>query len=381
LQKTGASRAVIHGCLAIFILVPVVPLLAAQINYDNMMIPLTALSLLMAVQLNDSFKRHKAIDIRLSLALLSVCLLTSLVKYSFLPIFAVIVLYTFIRLRQIYGGPKQVLSSIGDGIKQTSHRSLLFIGCAFVISSGLFIQRYGVNIIKYHNPIPKCSQVLTIKQCSSYGPWLRDYNSEIIKDNDRGKTSLHDYVGEWFYGMWFRTFFAVDGPATQYETRGPFRVPAQAAIVFLVGGVIAMVFVGRRVFKKYNAPTLWLFLGITVLYLAILWIDDYHTYLSTATPVAINGRYIFPVLPLILVIMALSYGELLKKWLVVKLALLSIAILCMLWGGGALTYILRSRDAWYWTAQPVYDVNHAVQHVVGPLTPGYDTPIEFLHWH
>src|SRR5665213_3413244 len=33
--KTGASKALVHICLLVFVLVPIVPFLAAQINYDN----------------------------------------------------------------------------------------------------------------------------------------------------------------------------------------------------------------------------------------------------------------------------------------------------------------------------------------------------------
>src|SRR5438270_1670989 len=33
--KTGISRPVVHACLLVFVLLPIVPLLAGQINYDN----------------------------------------------------------------------------------------------------------------------------------------------------------------------------------------------------------------------------------------------------------------------------------------------------------------------------------------------------------
>ncbi|HEY5442555.1 MAG TPA: hypothetical protein VIJ68_03385, partial [Candidatus Saccharimonadales bacterium] len=46
LAKTGASRAMIHTCLLIFVLIPVVPLLAAQINYDNLFLPMVAFATL-----------------------------------------------------------------------------------------------------------------------------------------------------------------------------------------------------------------------------------------------------------------------------------------------------------------------------------------------
>ena len=83
---------------------------------------------------------------------------------------------------------------------------------------------------------------------------------------------------------------------------------------------------------------------------------------------------------MLILILALAYDEVLHKWNKLKVLFLLTVFVCMIWGGGALTYILRSRDAWYWNSQAVYDANHAVQRYIGPITPGYSFPIEFLHW-
>lgn len=283
-----------------------------------------------------------------------------------------------VRALQCLGGFGSLWLAFKKGFVRISRRSFVALGLTFIVIMTLFIQRYGVNLIKYHKPVPDCSQVLTIKQCSNYGPWIRDYTNKQIKDNDNIATSAIDYIGDWFYGMWFRSYFAVDGPATQFQTRGPLLIPSISVIIFSVGGVIALIFTVRRIFKAYNAPVLWFFISATLIYLAALFIDDYVAYVHTAVPVAINGRYLFPVLPIVLLIFALAYNELLRKRHTLKVVLACVIIIATIWGGGALTYILRSNDAWYWNAQPVYDINHAVQHVVGPITPGYTSPTEFL---
>jgi hypothetical protein len=378
LQKNGASKALVQSCLAIFVLLPVVPLLAAQINYDNMMVPLTALTLLTTVQLNERLAIRKALDVRACLAVLCLCLATSLVKYSFLPIFVVVVLFLAIRFRQVYGNPRQLWWSVRAGVRTSSRRSLLVLGCAALVGIGLFIQRDGINVIRYHNPAPDCSQVLTVQQCSAYGPWERDYAYQLAQQQSHApKPSSVTFIGDWFYGMWLRSFFAVGGPATGYESREPVPIPSLVAIVLVVAGLVALVFTGRRLLRRYNAPVLWLFAAVSLAYLAALWLDEHRSYEKTGQPVAINGRYLLPVLPLILVVLALAYGELLKHHPRARLLLVGITIVSLLWGGGALTYILRSNDTWYWSATPVYDVNHAVQHVVGPLVPGYNSPAQF----
>ena len=50
LLKAKASVGLANVTLLFFILVPVVPLLAAQINYDDLLLPLTALALLMTLE-------------------------------------------------------------------------------------------------------------------------------------------------------------------------------------------------------------------------------------------------------------------------------------------------------------------------------------------
>ncbi|MFI5270873.1 MAG: hypothetical protein ACHQT9_02410 [Candidatus Saccharimonadales bacterium] len=378
LAKTGASKALVNASLGIFVLVPVVPLLAAQINYDNLMIPMTAISLLLTVSLTEKFSKKKPIDVRLLLLTLIACLSTSLVKYSFLPIFIVIIGFVYYYAVKKYSNIKNIWLNLKKGFTLVPRKQLIALVLFSLIFFGVFIQRYGVNIVKYHKPVPGCSQVLTEKQCSNYGPWLRDYTNKQAKDIDNVPTHLNTYIGDWFYGMWLRSFFTVDGPATLYETRGPFRVPAQSAIIFIVLGTAALIFTFRRLLKKYHSPVIWLFVITSLFYLIILWLDDYQIYLSTAAPVAINGRYIFPVLPLIILVIALAYDEVLRKWYRLKVLLMVTVFICMILGGGSLTYILRSRDVWYWNSQPVYDANHAVQRFIGPITPGYRFQTEFL---
>lgn len=74
LQKTGASKQIIHAALLLFILIPVVPLLAAQINYDNLFIPLSALTILLTINFTDQFKAHKPISFNYLLGILSLFL-------------------------------------------------------------------------------------------------------------------------------------------------------------------------------------------------------------------------------------------------------------------------------------------------------------------
>lgn len=374
LMGTGASRAVVNFCLLIFVLVPIVPLLAAHINYDNLSLPLTALAMLLALKFTDSLRQER-INLAALLQLLATCLLGSLVKYTFLPVFATITAYVIIRYLQAHRSlnfRKEI-----KAVWQASSRLVLcgLIG-AIIILGALFIERYGVNIARYHEPVSDCAKVLSYDHCKSYGPWIRDYNFAQAHPEVNKNPVL--YTRHWFYAMWFRSFFAVDGPLTLYETRGPLTLPALGMVVFALMAVVGLLLQGRRLLKIYKKEVLLFFMAVIAIHSLAIWQTVYKLYLDTGQPVAINGRYLLPILPLVLLLSIISVKELLRPWMRLQAVLAAVVVICLLWGGGGLTYILRSNDAWYWPWTPLKAPNHAIQRVLGPVTPGYNRPIQYL---
>lgn len=379
LLKTGASRAVVHLCLALFVLIPIVPLLAAQINYDNLLLPLTAAVLLLTVKISEELKRTQRLNVKLLFSLIIVAGLTCLVKYAFLPMALVLAVYLLIRCWQTYPSWHKFWLSAAFGFSLISRQTRWLLLIGLILTSGLFIQRYGVNLAQYHRPVADCGQVLSEQRCMSYAPWARDHRLADAKDTKQTTDSPLVFTADWFYGMWLRTFFAVDGPGTRFQTRGPFVAPAFGAIILTVSGALAFLFYGKRIFTRYNSRVLWLFISVSASYAAVLWLDGYQSFVQAGQAVAINGRYLLPVMPLLLLMCALGWNEFLRGRQQVKLVVATMALICMLWGGGALTYILRSNSAWYWPSnRAVVHTNQAVQRVLGPLTPGYDDPTAFM---
>jgi len=376
LLKTGASRALVHACLLAFVLIPIVPLLAAQINYDNLFLPATTLALLLTVDFVTRLSAKRHLPFAALLQLLTVCLLTSLVKYAFLPIFAAALTFVTLKTWRTYRSPPDLWKALKEGWHLAGYVGRIGWIIALLLASILFVERYGLNLVRYGSPAPDCEQVLTVKQCSRYGPWIRDYNFKIANFN--GPRSPLTFTHEWLYGMWLRTFFAVDGPATQFQTRGPLPVPSIGAIIFAGVSIAAFAQTAPRLFKKYDKNVLWLFIASIFTYVAVLWVDEYRAFLRTGQPVAINGRYLLPVLPLIILIAGLALNEAFRKRQTARLLLFAAAMFCLAWGGGALTYILRSNNAWYWQNSAVRAANHAVQRTVGPVTPGYRHVTQFL---
>jgi hypothetical protein len=80
LLRTGASKALVHACLLIFVLIPIAPFLAAQINYDNLFLPMVALALLLVLRFDRQITHHKRLDVKNLAQLLVVCFSASQVK-------------------------------------------------------------------------------------------------------------------------------------------------------------------------------------------------------------------------------------------------------------------------------------------------------------
>ncbi len=377
LQKTGASNALVNLSLLIFVLIPVTPLLAAQINYDNVIIPLTGLALLLTLGVRATTSK-KYLDLRRLLLLLVICLAASIIKYAFLPIFIVITFYLLIYLKSQFSSVRQFKQAFKAGWTKISRLTALGLVLALVVLGGLFVERYGVNLVRYHKPVPDCAEVLDYQHCQHYGPWIRDYNLNAQKGD--AETSINNFTYDWFRGMWLRSFFAVDGPTTRFQTRGPLTVPGWSGIIFAVVGLAAFALRAKYLWRKYDRPALWLLSSTTLVYVLVVFVNNYSMYLETAKAVAINGRYLLPVLPFMILLSALALNDLTRRHPRIQVALVSLVILCFAWGGGALTYILRSNDAWYWpTNHTIKSVNHSVQDVIGPLTPGYILPTQFLN--
>ncbi len=380
LLKMGGSRAMVHMCLLLFVLLPMVPLLAAQINYDNLLLPLTASCFLLVLKLNDQLNKHQLASAKTLLQLLILCLLTSVVKYAFLPVFAAIVGFVLVQLIRLQRSAKPVnrpwrlLMRGFMALERTSRWGLLLAG---VVAVCLFTERYGINLIRYHEPVPECGKVLSVKQCSEYPPWIRDYNFAATKPATTHSPII--FMEAWVHGMWLRTYFAVGGPGTGFDTKGPLALPAISGFVAASLGIAAFLLTARRLWRRYDAATLWLFMGSASGYLTVLWLQEYKAFLHTGMAVAINGRYLLPLLLPMMLVGGLAIRELIQGRQSLKLLLATVIVICSLWGGGALTYILRSNDTWYWPSPAVRTANHAVQRVVGPLTPGSARPLEFIY--
>lgn len=374
--KTGASRAIVHVCLLLLVLMPVVPLLAAQLNYDNLLMPVIAAVLLLAVKVCQELRKYKRINTQSLLWLAILCMAASLIKYAFLPVVLAIVGYLLFLMWRSREGVKKLALSFGFGWTAISRATRWLLIALLLVTGVLFVERYGVNMVRYHNPVPDCAQVITVDQCKEYGPWARNYR--IMNDPTINNSSVVTYIADWLHGMWLRSFFAVDGPGTNFEAKAPLLLPGMSVIVLAVISLFALVIKGRVVWRRYDSTVLWLFSLVVISYIGVLWLNGLQTFMELGQSVAINGRYLVLVAPILFLISALAVNELLRKRRKLTISFAALAIICFAWGGGAATYVLRGNNAWYWPNSTVQSINGTVRNTFGPITPGYYSPTKFL---
>jgi hypothetical protein len=363
LRRVGSSRLLANASLAMFVLIPIAPLLAAHINYDNLMMLLVAASCWLVLDIRDDLQT-RTINLKRYAALIFVVILSSLVKYAFLPIALAIALYVGYQLwRTFRRHGAQFKKSLAKAHNALSNRAKVGLVVLLVMSAGLFAQRYVTNTIRYHTPLPDCGAVIGTQECLAYGPWARDYN--FAKDKGQFDHSPLKFTRTWFGGMHRRLFFMITGKTRGYMNYPPMPVMAKGSIILAIAGIAALLFYWRRVFAGHSE--LYFLLLVTLTYCAVLWLYNYRDYLGTGRPVAINGRYLLMILFPFMAITGRALAIALRRFEAARMWLVAAAIIVMLQGGGLISFILRSNESWYWPNNTITHTNNGVRHMLKPL--------------
>jgi hypothetical protein len=375
LLKTRASKAMVQFVLALFVLTPMTPFLAAQINYDNMLFPLTGLTLLLGLRVFDGLRKQHRLDVKASMWLLVICIFSSLVMYAFLPIFLAVAL--FLGLLFIWHLRHQGLSKSWQQIRQDFIKlpmaSKIILPLLVLLSVGLFGQSYGYNVVKFHTPVARCQRIYSLEDCLNYAPYRRDYESH--RDLVAGKLQfqyspnpISFTTNDWIRIMTFNMFFALNGEVSHFKVGNPLPLPQLLAELIGFFGLIFVVWYQKWLRQNYRLGFL---LFVSLVYIAVLWFQEYSGFKFNGYAVAIQGRYLIPVILVLYLTVALAFARAGRRWLPAKaiLAWLSIAVL-LLQGGGAMVFIIRSDNYWYWPNATVQRVNHDAQKVLKTFVVG-----------
>lgn len=367
LLKTRVSPGLVHAALLLFVLVPVVPLLAGQINYDNMVILVTAGTLLAAVSVGQRLGKPGQIPAGGILWLVTLCLLGSLVQFEFLPVFAAVMLWIGWKLwREVRAGRLQLLPALRQAWAGASWRRKLAVALPLAIALWLFLQLYGVNLWRYHTITPTCGQVLTAQQCSTDANWLR--SQQALAHRADANTNPLLFAGSWTYRMFIGMFYTSSGGASAqawYLSINPLPVIFVTALATSAAGMLLFIRYWRSILSRYDYLGFLLLVSLT--YIGSLWLHNYLEFVRYGQKFAINGRYLFPVALPCLVLAGLGFKQLLGQRERLKIAALVVVFVLFLQGGGALTYITVSNRYWYWPNQTAVTMNRWTQRFVRPL--------------
>lgn len=364
MRRAGASRLLANSGMALFILIPIVPLLAAQINYDNLLLPLVAWTCLMVLRIDQQLQEG-IIDLKLWSLLIVDCLLSSLVKYAFLPIALATFVFITIRVWHTFHGHKGKMSiALRKAYSILRKRAVIGLTILLFISAVMFSQRYVLNVVSYHTPLPKCNVVLNTDECMSYGPWARNYADEQTKG--AVDHNILAYTWSWLQGMHYRLFFMVDGPASGFINYTPVPLPSATAVVLVISGIVALCFTWGYVFSGPKRGFLFFLFLMSSLYCLTLWVDNYSDFLATGQPVAINGRYLLIILPSLVIVFGRAFSIILARWRAVRTWAAVVTLALFLQGGGVLSFILRSDPQWDWPSAPIVHANNAARDVLAP---------------
>lgn len=351
LREARLSGAVANITLLLVTLIPIFPLLAAHINYDNLLLLIIAWCVLCIVRITSVVRSGMSFPLGQSVQLAVAVLIGMSVKYAFLPIALGMFIWILWLLVLGYRMHKQTVSSQTKSLRarwksQSNRKRKLMI--AAVVLSLFFASHYITNMLSYGSPIPSCERVFSESECTAYGPWNRNKNMEARKSESFEPMPYANYMAaEWFPGMTQRLMFAVAGKTNDFQTKLP--LPVLVYMYVIASCVGAICFIVQVVRKKGNWFGAFALL-LAVIYSGVLSFQLYGDYVDTAEPVAINGRYLIPLLPLVgaAMIQAIStvFHRIDRRMLTIAAVVFLLVLIPA--GAGIGTYIVQSEPHWFW---------------------------------
>lgn len=371
LIRGGLSRALTHVTLLFFVLIPIVPFALAQLNYDALLFLLIPLMLYVSLRFAQENKNQAVLFV----SLLITGFFAAIVQFSSLPVFLGCLVFVSVITWRRYG-KKSVRQLFSQYFKMPYLKTIL-LSLLLAISFGLFAERYGLNIITYHELEPDCDQVQVVSECLANNVFRRNYTSAADSQAKNTKRdNLFIYSTEYWVPHIFGDFFVTGSYVNKQNTSPKLRYLPQdlhasggnhflryAVFAVLVVSLLATILLWRQLPHRRLR---YLFLIVFVIYAASLLIKTYNIYLAIGIPVAAQGRYFIVLLIPVLAVFAVTCNTAIKRLANAKLILLLVGLLVFSQGGGVASYILYSQPDWYWPKQrhTISRINHTARQVL-----------------
>lgn len=273
---------------------PATSLLAAHVNYDNLALLLFASMLLTAHSAVRQITNNKQLSLPLLLTIITLALTGSLVKFTFLPLAAVILAGILGMLVWHKALPSLPEAGWQNGL------SLVAIMILTLTATGLFTERYIGNVVSYGTLQPDCAAVQPLETCLQYGPWARNYALEQAAKTDTTfvERSVEGFIANLWMPIMIRGLGGVNNHGTVAELPANLIFALKLVTGALILGIVAAII-------RFRKNTM-LLMGVAAaaLYLGALIQRNYSEFMSLHEIVAVQGRYL---LPLIVPIVAISF--------------------------------------------------------------------------
>jgi len=172
---------------------------------------------------------------------------------------------------------------------------------------------YGVNLVKYLEPIPDCTDLLLQEQCdlSVYVRRAKEmgFPEEKLTLRDvieQQKTNPINYIDEYWITRMLKTIYGIMGHKSYF----PPLIATFFHLLYLFVFILAIKYWQKREYAFYAL------VAITLSYILAIMISSYNEELmSDFRHVAVQGRYLFPVLGSFYVLVSHSISQITNKWI------------------------------------------------------------------
>ena len=365
------SKKVINVATLVFVMTPILPLMAAQNNYDNLMFMFTPVVLLYAYRLVT-----QEVTLKNVLLLGTFGMLATLVKHNFIVIFGAICVFVLVSLWRRYGLHVFHRFKISYFVKPASN---LLVTALFLFVLAVFMERFGVNFIRYQQVKVDCARVQPVEVCQQFSPWRRNqaalakipetplYGGVVTFSQHWGKTIMRG-----FYAI-FANIIPADlnrpDPFGHYVFKRLLPLPINIGYALLILGVTALVITWRRTIRGSLFARMILFVSIV---LAVsLWAFNFTFYLKYGRAYAIQARYLVPMLLPLIVIMGNALVVATRVGVTRKARfLIAVLVVLYVYSGGVVGWAIKSNDNWYWPNNGVVlEANRAAKVVLKAVIP------------
>lgn len=335
LRELGIRRRYISFSVLLFAALPMASTVAATVNYDNLLFLASNLCLLFATRLT----RTRKLSFNDLVGFVASLLVAALTKFSFLPVFVVLMGVVVIKLIREHSW-KGIVHFVRN-YAYNKHSFLAIVSIAFLAS--LFVIRYGVSTVRYGTPIPSCRVVVSQEDCRQNIAY--NYEISVEQTRQNRSTQLFDgYLSSWFdkvvrgYGITSGT--SARGAGESAYSPVVFRV-ALAVSIPLSFAVILLV--AHRISNKSWVVAIAFVLTTILSTLAFNAASYYHF----RQDINVQPRYFLGVAPYIAIWATLAVCYLIKSSRV-KATMLLLCFVIMSQGAGLVSHIMSSSQAWYW---------------------------------